>query len=280
MDAAATAREGVIRTVLITGAAGNIGGKIAGHFAGGPYALRLLDQQAGPGIIAADLGIYDAAWARQFEGVDTVVHLAGNPHGTASWADVLHANIGATHNVLRAAREAGVRRVVFASTNQVMLGYRFREGIVTTDMPPMPLSPYGISKLMCEQMGRLFAEETGISFIALRIGYFQRGENLPGPWMRIGVWGQQMWLSNRDMLHAIERSIETEDVPFAVVNLVSDNPGMRWDLEHTRQIFGYAPRDGHETVVDDAIRAEDEKARQARIVPGTWFDEYFTAFAG
>ncbi len=269
-----------MRTVLVTGAAGNIGGKIAAHFADGPYALRLLDQRAGPGIVAADLGTYDPAWAREFEGVDTVVHLAGDPHGTASWASVLHANIDGTHNVLRAAREAGVRRVVFASTNQVMLGYRFREGVVTTDMPPMPLSPYGISKLMCEQMGRLFAEETGISFIAFRIGYFQRGENLPGPWMKIGVWGQQMWLSNRDMLHAIERSIEAEDVPFAVVNLVSDNPGMRWDLEHTRQTIGYAPQDGHETVVDDAIRAEDEAARQARIVPGTWFNEYFTAFEG
>jgi NAD+ dependent glucose-6-phosphate dehydrogenase len=269
-----------MRTVLVTGAAGNVGGKIAEHFRGGPYTLRLLDLKEGPGIVAADLGSYDPAWARTFDGVDTVVHLAGNPHGTASWAEVLHANIGGTHNVLRAAREAGVRRVVFASTNQVMLGYRFREGTVTTDMPPMPLSPYGISKLMNEQMGRLFAEETGISFIALRIGYFQPGENLPGPWMKIGVWGQQMWLSNRDMLHAVERSIEAEDVPFAVLNLVSDNPGMRWDLEHTRETIGYAPQDGHEAVVNEAIREEDEKARQACIVPGTWFNEYFTAFEG
>lgn len=269
-----------MRTILVTGAAGNIGGKIAAHLGGGRYALRLLDQQAGPGIFAADLGAYDPIWAREFEGVDTVLHLAGDPRGAASWASVLHANIGGTHNVLRAAREAGVRRVVFASTNQVMLGYRFREGVVTTDMPPMPLSPYGISKLMGEQMGRLFAEETGISFIALRIGYLQRGENRPGPAMKIGVWGQQMWLSNRDMLHAVERSIEAEDVPFAVVNLVSDNPGMRWDLEHTRQTIGYAPQDGHETVADAAIREEDEKARQASIAPGTWFNEYFTAFEG
>jgi nucleoside-diphosphate-sugar epimerase len=101
------------------------------------------------------------------------------------------ANIVVTQHVLRAARAAKVRRVVFASTNQVMLGHRFGTGIVTTDMPPAPLSPYGFSKLLCEEIGRGFAEETGISFIALRIGYFQRGDNIPGPHMGVGVWSRR-----------------------------------------------------------------------------------------
>jgi NAD+ dependent glucose-6-phosphate dehydrogenase len=269
------------RTVLITGAAGNIGAKLAAHFAATcVYALRLLDQKAAPGIIVADLGVYDEAWARHFVGVDTVIHLAGDPRGRASWAEVRRANIAATQHVLRAAREASIKRVVFASTNQVMLGYRFRDGPVTTDMPPAPLSPYGFSKLFCEELGRGFAEETGISFIALRIGYFQRGENLPGPWMGIGVWGQSMWLSNRDMMHAAERAIEAENVPFAILNLMSDNSGMRWDIEHTRKTIGYAPRDGHVTVIDDKLRAEDEVARKVAMAPGTWFDEYLTAVEG
>lgn len=269
------------RVVLITGAAGNIGAKLAAHFAGtGDYDLRLLDQKPGEGIVAADLAVYDESWASQFEGVDTVIHLAGEPRGTATWAMVRRANIVGTQHVLRAARAAKVRRVVFASTNQVMLGYRFREGIVTTDLPPAPLSPYGISKLFGEELGRGFAEETGISFIALRIGYFQRGENLPGPHMGIGVWGQSMWLSNRDMLHAIERATEAENVPFAVLNLVSNNPGMRWDLEHTRKTIGYAPQDGHVPVIDAGIVAEDERARKAALIPGTWFDEYFNPVEG
>ncbi|MHB1101278.1 MAG: NAD-dependent epimerase/dehydratase family protein [Devosia sp.] len=269
------------RVVLITGAAGNIGAKLAAHFAQtGAYDLRLLDRKGGEGILGADLSIYDDAWVRAFEGVDTVIHLAGEPRGTATWAMVRSANIVATQHVLRAARAAKVRRVVFASTNQVMLGYRFRQGLVTTDLPPAPLSPYGISKLFGEELGRGFAEETGISFIALRIGYFQRGENLPGPWMGIGVWGQQMWLSNRDMMHAIERSIKAENVPFAILNLVSNNPGMRWDLEYTRKTIGYAPQDGHVPVSDAAIIAEDERARKAALVPGTWFDEYFTPVEG
>jgi uronate dehydrogenase len=170
-----------------------------------------------------------------------------------------------------------VRRVVFASTNQIMLGYRFREEIakVTTDLPPAPLSPYGVSKLFGEEIGRGFAAETGISFIALRIGYFQRDENIPGPHMKIGIWGQSMWLSNRDMNHAMERAIEAEDVPFATLNLMSDNPGMRWDLDHTRETIGYVPQDGHPPVIDEAIIAEDKSARATALPPGTWFNEYF-----
>lgn len=271
------------RTILITGAAGNIGGKLTDHFrAAGSYDLRLIDQRAGEGVSAVDLGAWDESWPSLFAGVDTVIHMAGEPHAGATWARVRRANIVATQHVLRAAREARVRRVVFASTNQVMLGYRFRDDValVTTDLPPMPLSPYGFSKLFGEEIGRDFTEATGISFLALRIGYFQRGDNIPGPHMGIGVWGQQMWLSNRDMMHAIERSIEAENVGFAIVNLVSDNPGMRWDLEHTRQVIGYRPQDGHAVVVTDELRAEDERARATALPPGTWFTEYFRPVEG
>jgi NAD+ dependent glucose-6-phosphate dehydrogenase len=274
-------RKAMTRTLLITGAAGNIGAKLASHFSGNPdYKLRLLDQKGGPDILAADLSQYDRAWADSFAGVDTVIHLAGEPRGTARWADVIPANVWGTQNVLRAAREAMVRRVIFASTNQVMLGYRFNNVRVTTDMPPKPLSPYGISKLMGEELGRGFSRETGISFIALRIGYFQRGENQPGPWMGIGAWGQGMWLSNRDMMQAMEKAIAAENVPFAILNLSSNNEGMLWDLEHTRETIGYVPQDRHVPIINDELRAEDEAARLARIEPGYWFNEYFTPGEG
>ena len=269
------------RTILITGAAGNIGAKLGAHFKQtGAYEMRLLDQKGGDGIVAADLGVYDAAWAKLFEGVDTVLHFAGDPRGAASWADVKRGNILGTQHVLRAAREAKVRRVVFASTNQVMLGYRFGEGPVTTDMPPAPLSPYGISKLFGEEIGRGFVEETGIDFLALRIGYFQRGDNLPGAHMQIGEWGQSMWLSNRDMIQAAERAIEAPAFGFAVVNLMSNNIGMRWDLEHTRQVIGYVPLDTATPVHDDVVRATDAASRQARFAPGTWLDEHFAKVEG
>jgi NAD+ dependent glucose-6-phosphate dehydrogenase len=264
------------RVVLITGAAGNVGAKITAHFrATSDHQLRLLDRAGGEGIVAADFGDYSEEWARHFIGVDTVIHLAGNPSGRTSWASAQRDNIGGTQHVLRAAREAKVRRVIFASTNQVMLGYRFLTGPVTTDIAPSPLSPYGISKFACEQLGRAFTEETGIDFLALRIGYFQPGENLPGAHMLIGEWGQSMWLSNRDMNQAMDRAIDAPVFGFAVVNLVSNNLGMRWDLEHTRQIIGYVPLDTVAPVVTDATREMDRIASTLRLTPGEWLNESF-----
>jgi uronate dehydrogenase len=266
------------RTVLITGAAGNIGAKITAHFRqASDHTLRLLDKRASGDIIAADLGAWDETWARHFAGVDTVIHLAGNPSGRTNWASARRDNIAGTQHVLRAARDAGVRRVIFASTNQVMLGYRFATGAVTTDMPPAPLSPYGISKFACEEIGRAFVEETGIDFLALRIGYFQRGENLPGAHMEIGEWGQSMWLSNRDMNQAMDRAIAAPPFGFAIVNLESDNAGMRWDIEHTRKVIGYVPLDSATPVMLDANREQDRLARTRMRQPGEWWDEHFTA---
>lgn len=264
------------RTILITGAAGNIGAKLTAHFRStGAYDLRLLDKAAGGDIIAADFGDYDDAWAWRFDGVDTVLHFAGNPAGRASWASAKRDNIAGTQHVLRAAAKSKVRRVVFASTNQTMLGYRFQSGPVTTDMPPAPLSPYGISKFMGEELGREFHEATGSDFLALRIGYFQRGENLPGAHMAIGEWGQSMWLSNRDMIQAAEKAIEAPSFGFAVVNLESNNLGMRWDIEHTAKVIGYVPLDSATPVMEDANRQADADARAKQLIPGHWYDEHF-----
>lgn len=266
------------RTVLLTGAAGNIGAKLAAHLRReGKYNLRLLDRRAEGDVLGADFAEYDDAWVRHFDGVDVVLHLAGDPNGNANWASVLRDNVGATQHVLRAAKEAGVRRVVFASTNQVMLGYRFKTGPVTVDLPPAPLSPYGISKLMCEQVGRAFHEETGADFLAWRIGYFQRGENLPGPHMAIGAWGQSMWLSNRDMLQAAEKSIEAPPFGYAVVYLMSNNLGMRWDIDHTREVIGYVPLDTAHPQMEAQNREQDDTAGKLLVTPGTWLDENFAA---
>lgn len=268
------------RTILITGAAGNIGAKTVAHLRqNSDYELRLLDQKAGDGIVAADLAEWDENWARMFEGVDTVFHYAGDPHGTASWASALRNNVAGTQHVLRAARAARVRRVIFASTNQVMLGYRFKTGPVRVDDPPAPLSPYGISKLMGEQIGRAFNEETGVDFLAWRIGYFQRGENRPGPHMLSGEWGQSMWLSNRDLNQAVDKSLVAPPLGFRVIFLMSYTSGMRWDLEPAREAIGYVPLDRVDPVMEQANLEQDRLARAVRGEPGTWYDEHFHAVA-
>ena len=101
----------------------------------------------------------------------------------------------------------GVPRVVFASSNWVMAGHRPTQGALTTDMEPYPINPYGVSKLVGERMGRSVHARRGLSVICFRVGYLQRGDNRPGTHMGWGGWGQAMWLSNRDLCQAMERSV-------------------------------------------------------------------------
>ena len=266
-------------TLVLTGTRGNLGGKLAAALSP-TYTVRCLDLLGGDDCTTADLATYDDSWTRHFEGAQTVLHFAGESHPTAPWALVHRANIVATANVLRAARLHGVRRVIFASTNQVMAGYRFYDGIVTTDMPPTPLNPYAVSKLFCEEAGRAFSSETGISFIAFRIGNIQPGENLPRPTMGIGLWGQQMWLSNRDFVAGVQAAIVAPDVSFAILNLVSANPGMRWDLTQTHRVLGFSPQDGFASNPSQEDVAEDHMARLACLIPGQWLDQRFRPMRG
>jgi NAD+ dependent glucose-6-phosphate dehydrogenase len=250
------------RSVLLTGAAGNIGTKLRANFSGPGWALRLLDIDAhgDAAVQAADLAQWNDHWVAQFAGVDGVIHLAGDPSPQASWASAQRLNIDLTANVYEAAAAHGVRRLVFASSNWVMAGHRTGQGALTTDMEPYPINPYGVSKLIGERMGHSVHERRGLSVICFRIGYVQRGDNVPGPHMGWGAWGQAMWLSNRDLCHAMERAVRAEGVGFAVLNLMSDNPSMRWDIEKTKRMIGYAPQDGAAPVVTEAL---DQDARVA-----------------
>ncbi len=254
------------RTVLITGAGGNIGTKLRVHFASLGWTLRLLDvdTRGDAAIQVADLAEWDDTWVAQFAGVDTVIHLAGDPSPRASWASVQRLNIDLTANVYQATVVRGVRRVVFASSNWVMAGHRAGDGVLTTDMEPNPINPYGVSKLVGERMGHSAHVHHGLSVICFRIGYLQRGDNQPGAHMGWSVWGQSMWLSNRDLCQAMQRAVLADGVGFAVLNLMSANPGMRWDIEATKRAIGYAPLDGAAPILTEAIMRDERNAIETR----------------
>ena len=252
------------KTVLITGATGNIGRKLRQHLCSQEIRLRLLclNPMRDAGVMTADLSVYDDTWAREFANVDVVIHLAGDPYATASWDSVQRNNIDLTLNVFRAAQTHCAKRIVFASSNWVMAGYRFGTERLTTSLAPRPINAYGCGKLLCERAGRQLSQQSGISFIVLRIGCSQHIQgNEPGPHIEHGLWGQQMWLSDRDLCHGVERAVFAEHVPFAVLNLISDNPGMRWDIDETRRVIGYMPRDGHRAITTATIDEHEKLAR-------------------
>src|SRR5207248_3403159 len=95
-----------IRTVLITGAAGNLGAKLRRHLEG-RYELRLLDIDPGgdAGIVRADLGHWDAAWVERFRGADAAVHLAADPTAHQTWPNLVGPNVDAVVNVFLAAAQ-------------------------------------------------------------------------------------------------------------------------------------------------------------------------------
>lgn len=262
--------------MLITGAAGNLGAKLRQHLQD-RYELRLLDREprGDAAILHADLCRWEPAWADQYRGAEVVVHLAADPAPHRNWAELVGPNIDAVIHTLQAAVRAGVRRVVYASSNHVMGGYKdlAEPARITTDLPPRPgmrfgpvKSPwdstaYGAAKLFGERLGQCYAEAHGLSVIAVRIGLVRAAQNPPPQprsatrrWrsmvrLQAGVidpseWFRMMWLSNRDFCQLMERCILAEPaVRFAVVNGMSANTGMRWDIDYTRQLVGYEPQD-------------------------------------
>ena len=231
---------------MITGACGNIGRKLRSAWAD-VYDLFLIDRVADeddPDIITADLEILDDDWITHFHGVDTVVHLAANTDEYAPWDDLIGPNLDALANVFHAAALAGVERVVFASSNHVM-GERRTSDVepIGVDSEPMPDGPYAVTKLVGERIGRSLARAFDMTFIALRLGHIQEGPNKPDTLP--DQWAREMWLSNADLVRLFDCAVEAEieDRSFVLVNGMSRNHGMRWDLSEAAELLGFLPED-------------------------------------
>lgn len=232
--------------VIVTGAAGHLGKKVFNHLKGeSGYQVIGLDIRdvPEPDIHVADFSEY-GSWIEHLNQGDIVIHLAADREPTATWGSAIHNNINGTLNLFQACAERGVKRLVFASSNWVHGGYRFSDEVLTPSLPAYPVNAYGSAKLFGELAGKHFSKHHGLSVICLRIGWTQwTHDNQPGEHMAMGIWGQEMWLSDRDFLDGVQKSVDAHDMPYAIINLVSNNRGMRWDIESTKQVIGYKPQD-------------------------------------
>lgn len=234
------------RRVLITGARGRIGRYLTEGLKD-RYILRLhnrtqTSEPEGFDHATADLSEYDDV-RPMLDGVDTVLHMAANPSVQAPWESIVSDNIVSTRNVLEAARDAGARRVIFASSNHAMGMYdRDGEWPIYTSMPVRPDSHYGASKVIGEVFGRYYYDAFGLQFISLRIGWFtdQLATRKDHSILRA------MWLGPRDAVNVVLGAIETT-VPFGIYYAVSDNPDRRWDITNTMVDLGYRPVESWET---------------------------------
>ncbi len=252
------------RRILITGATGGVGATLVaglqdeyeiiqhGRTARTPEQEKVLRK--------ADLTDYDQILPLM-DGVDTVVHLAGAASPESDWDAVLSANIIGLRNVLEAAREAGVRRFVYASSNHAMGMYdRHEQWPVYPHQIPSGDSLYGVSKIFGEALGRYYHEQYGIDFIALRIGWMS-GDPLEADAELLHA----MWLSKGDTVRVVRAAIEAE-VTFGLYYAISDNPNRRWDLTNTMLELGYRPEDAW----TDEPGATEHVVEGGEDVPDTW----------
>ncbi|MFJ5528281.1 NAD-dependent epimerase/dehydratase family protein [Streptomyces sp. NPDC093261] len=241
------------RTVLLTGAAGGLGTLMRELLPGYGYRLRLLDLrpiEEEPDAITADLADREAL-REAVRGVDAILHLAGISV-ESTFEKVLKANIEGTYHLYEAAREEGVRRIVFASSNHAV-GYTPRpqgdDPLIPVDTPRRPDTFYGLSKSFGEDLAQLYWDRHGLETVSVRIG-----SCFPEP---TSVRMLSIWMSPEDGARLFHAALTAENVGHTVVYGSSANTRLWWDLA-TARALGYTPQDDSEPYAAKLIAEQGE----------------------
>src|SRR5262245_32150696 len=289
------------RSLLVTGACGYVAAQLLPDLRR-RYALKLVDVRTRdrrgrrvPGVEVADLTHPDRdRYARFFRGADAVLHLGYRPPDVKTagvWGAVPAAietfeaefsNVRMAQNVYRSALDAGVRRVVAASSNHAADWYEHalvharRRELVSPVELPLSDNFYGWSKAAYELLGFVYASGglgRKLEVVLLRIGaprdvsgrrYLGKlVERHAGPRVSGLVNFKRdlgAWLSTRDLRQLVRRAIETRDVrnadgvPWLVAYGISGNTRAFWSLESARRVLGYEPRDDSEVAYAKDVR--------------------------
>jgi nucleoside-diphosphate-sugar epimerase len=244
-----------MQKILVTGMSGLIGGAVRRQLEGA-YELSALNRSDAPGVkcFQADIGNLEAI-RPAFEGQEVVVHLSAKAGSRYTWEEILQTNIVGTYNVFEAARQAGVKRIIYASSGATISGWEREfpysalvEGhygelpqawpMLTHETPTRPGGIYGSSKVWGESLARHFTDTTELSIICLRIGAVHR-EDHPKQTRDFSVW-----CSQRDIAQMIEKCIVAPgSVGYDIFYVVSNNKWSYRDVSHAREVVGYEPQD-------------------------------------
>lgn len=227
----------MLKRLLLTGAAGGVGGSI-----------RPLLSQLAETVVLSDLSeITDLAQhetfiqcdladssgvSRLFDRVDGVIHLGGVSI-EKQFDLILQGNIVGLYNMYEAARHHGQPRIVFASSNHVV-GYYRRDEHIDDQVYPRPDSLYGVSKVFGEAVASMYYDKFGQETLSVRIGScFEKPAN---PRMLA------TWMSYRDFVALCGRAFATPRLAHTIIYGASANEEQWWDNRNAA-FLGWRPQD-------------------------------------
>ena len=252
-----------MKTILITGAAGDVGThlrrELAGKYRIRASDLRPLKKVAKEAYMRADISkMADAL--RITKGVDAVVHLGGYSV-EGPWEGILSANIIGCYNVFEAARRNGVKRILFPTSNHATGFYR-RDETIDHRVYPKPDSRYGVSKVFGEALGSLYADKYGMQVFCMRIGNVN-----PAP---IDKRRLAIWFSPRDLAQLVTIGIEHPQIRFEIVYGISGNKRAWYDNSNAHRL-GYRPQDDSELYATEILAHEKPGDPTAEMYQGGAF---------
>jgi uronate dehydrogenase len=238
-----------MKTILITGAAGDVGThlrcELAGRYQIRASDLRPLKKLAQESCVRADISKMAEA-LRITKGVDAVVHLGGYSV-EGPWEGILSANIIGCYNVFEAARRNGVKRILFPTSNHAV-GFYPRSQTIDHRVYIKPDSRYGVSKVFGEALGSLYADKYGMQVFCMRIGNVN-----PRP---IDKRRLSIWFSPRDLAQLVCIGIDHPDIHFEIVYGISGNRRAWYDNANAYRL-GYRPQDDSEIYAAEILAREE-----------------------
>ncbi|MBO6920279.1 MAG: NAD(P)-dependent oxidoreductase [Rhizobiaceae bacterium] len=233
--------------LVLTGAAGRLGSylreplaQLADEFVSTDIVDDIGNLYDGERYVKADLAELDDMMA-VLKGADMVVHM-GAYADEAPFEKLFGPNFVGAYNVWEAAYQNGVKRVIYGSSIHAV-GMHPKNEFIGTDAPHRPDTFYGLAKCFAEDLGRMYWDKRGVESVHMRILSCAQVT---------GARALGSWLSYDDLIHLVQRCIETPVTGFSVIYGVSDND--RVPVDNSKASFiGYRPKDNAEQFAKDIL---------------------------